>query len=94
MIDAAEARRIGLVNGSSRPTGSWPSRGAAPSHPGERPAGGPGLPRRGRRRAGDDGSIEALQLEASYFGLLSGTEDMQEGTEAFLEKRRPSFKGV
>ena len=36
---------------------------------------------------------EALQLEASYFGLLSGTADMREGTQAFLENRRPEFKG-
>jgi enoyl-CoA hydratase len=37
---------------------------------------------------------EALQLEASYFGLLSGTADMREGTAAFLEKRKAEFKGA
>jgi enoyl-CoA hydratase len=36
---------------------------------------------------------QALLLEASYFGLLSATEDMGEGTRAFLEKRKPAFKG-
>ena len=37
---------------------------------------------------------EALQLEAGFFGLLSGTADMREGTAAFLEKRKAVFKGV
>ena len=36
---------------------------------------------------------DALRLEASYFGLLSATADMREGTRAFLEKRKPSFEG-
>lgn len=37
---------------------------------------------------------QALLLEAGYFGLLSATEDMQEGTRAFIEKRKPTFKGT
>ena len=36
---------------------------------------------------------EGLLLEASYFGLCAGTEDKQEGTSAFLEKRAPQFRG-
>ena len=36
---------------------------------------------------------EALLLEAGYFGLLSATSDMREGTAAFLEKRKASFEG-
>jgi enoyl-CoA hydratase/carnithine racemase len=36
---------------------------------------------------------EGLALEASYFGLCAGTEDKQEGTRAFLEKRAPQFHG-
>ena len=43
---------------------------------------------------GADMSLEeALLLEASYFGLLSATSDMREGTTAFLEKRKASFEG-
>lgn len=45
--------------------------------------------------AGLDTSLDqALLLEANYFGLLSATKDMREGTTAFLEKRKPLFKGA
>jgi enoyl-CoA hydratase len=42
----------------------------------------------------DLGLDDALALEASWFGLLSATADMREGTRAFLEKRKPVFTGT
>jgi enoyl-CoA hydratase len=36
---------------------------------------------------------EGQFLEATMFGMCFSTEDVEEGTEAFLEKREPNFKG-
>jgi enoyl-CoA hydratase len=37
--------------------------------------------------------LDAQVLESSLFGLVATTSDMKEGTRAFLEKRKPEWKG-
>jgi len=37
--------------------------------------------------------VDGLRLESALFGLCFATEDVQEGTKAFWEKRLPIFKG-
>ena len=41
----------------------------------------------------DMGFGDAQVFEATLFGLVSSTDDMREGTRAFLEKRKAEFKG-
>jgi enoyl-CoA hydratase len=36
---------------------------------------------------------ESQDYEATLFGLIATTDDMREGTRAFLEKRKPAFQG-
>lgn len=45
-------------------------------------------------RALDSSLPEALQIESTLFGVLASTEDMKEGMSAFLEKRKPEFRGT
>jgi enoyl-CoA hydratase len=93
MIDAEEARRIGLVN---RVVPADRLMAEADSLLRGILANGP-LAVRACLEAVDTGSDmtldQALLLEAGYFGLLSATDDMREGTKAFVEKRKPGFKG-
>ena len=39
------------------------------------------------------GFAESSVFEATLFGLVASTDDMREGTRAFLEKRKAEFKG-
>jgi enoyl-CoA hydratase len=94
MIDAKEAFRIGLVN---RVVPADRLLAEAEAMLRTILTNGP-LAIRACLEAVDNGLDmtvdQALLLEASYFGLLSATEDMREGTRAFIEKRKPSFKGM
>jgi len=42
---------------------------------------------------GECGLDEGLELESTQFGLMFASDDMREGTRAFLERRKPAFEG-
>jgi enoyl-CoA hydratase len=93
MIDAAEAYRIGLVN---RVVEADALGGAARELLGKMIANGPvaiALALEAVDRAASSTTEDALVLESNLFGLLAATEDMREGMQAFLEKRRAEFRG-
>ena len=93
MISAEEALRIGLVNHVYPPAELMPAAEAlakkiianaplAVKYAMEAIEHGMEMPQE-----------EGLFLEATLFGLCCSTEDMREGTRAFLEKRPAQFKG-
>ncbi|HYC51747.1 MAG TPA: enoyl-CoA hydratase-related protein, partial [Gemmatimonadaceae bacterium] len=93
MIDAAEAHRLGLVN-RVVPTGDAAVEEARRMLA-QMLANGPlALAQciETVNRGADISLEEALALEAAAFGMLASTEDMREGTSAFLEKRAANFR--
>lgn len=52
-----------------------------------------GLAKEAVVRGLDVSLAQGLEIEADLFGMVATTEDMREGTSAFLEKRAADFKG-
>jgi enoyl-CoA hydratase len=93
MISADEAMRIGLVNHVYEPAELMPAAEALA----KKIAANAPLAVQYAMEAIEHGmempQEEGLFLEATLFGLCCATEDMKEGTRAFLEKRPAQFKG-
>jgi enoyl-CoA hydratase len=93
MIDAQEALRIGLVNRIVPAAELLP---AAEAFLRQILANGPVAVAsciEAVNRGADLSLENGLVLEANLFGLLAGTEEMTEGTTAFIEKRAARFGG-
>lgn len=93
MIAAEEAQRIGLVNRVHEPAELL----AAAETMAKKIIGNAPVAVKYTMDAIERGTEmpleEGLFLEASLFGLSCATEDMREGTKAFLEKRAAAFQG-
>ena len=93
MISSEEAQRIGLVNHVYEPAELLPAAEALAKKIIANAPLAVKYAMEAIERGLEMPQEEGLFLEASLFGLACATEDMREGTKAFLEKRPASFKG-
>jgi enoyl-CoA hydratase len=93
MIDAQEALRIGLVNKVVPPSELIPAAQRLAKSIADKSAVAVGLILEAVNHGSEMTLDNALRCEADLFGLACSTEDIHEGIKAFLEKRKPSFKG-
>ena len=93
MIDAAEAYRIGLVNKVCAPEQLMDEVRAGLKSILKRGPVAVSLTKQAVQQ-GLDGDLDAgLELESNLFADAFNTSDASEGVAAFLEKRKPEFKG-
>src|SRR6202158_6281903 len=93
MIGAEEALRIGLVNHIYEPAELLPAAEAMAKKIIANAPLAVKFTMEAIERGAEMPQEEGLFLEATLFGLACATEDMREGTKAFLEKRTAQFKG-
>jgi len=92
-IDAQEALRLGLVN-QLAPKRKWLSSALELAQVvASRPPIAVGLAKRAVLAAEDTGLEAGLAEERRLYELAMSTEERVEGMQAFLEQRRPDFKG-
>ncbi|HXM97021.1 MAG TPA: enoyl-CoA hydratase-related protein [Candidatus Dormibacteraeota bacterium] len=93
MIGAEEALRIGLVNHIYEPAELMPAAEAMARKIIQKAPLAIRYCMEAIERGSEMPQEEGLFLEAALFGMSCATEDMHEGTAAFLEKRPAQFKG-
>ena len=93
MIDAHEAYRIGLVNQVVAPSELIPAAQRLATSIAEKSPVAMRLILEAVNHGSEMALDDALRYEADLFGLACPTKDIQEGLNAFIEKRKPSFKG-
>jgi enoyl-CoA hydratase/carnithine racemase len=93
MISAEEALRIGLVNHVYEPADLMPAAVDLAKKIIANPPHSIQYTMEVIERGAEMPLAEGQYLETTLFGLCASTEDMREGTHAFLEKRPAQFRG-
>ncbi len=91
-VDAETAKRLGLVNEVYAPEELLPAVLKVARRMISRGPTALALAKQAARRGAQLTLQEGLALEADLFGMISATEEMKEGMQAFLQKRSPSWK--
>jgi enoyl-CoA hydratase len=93
MIDAQTAYRIGLVNEVVSSADLIPRAEAILAQINANAPLAVRYALEAVHKGSETSQSEGLIIESTLFALCAGTEDMREGTAAFLQKRAPQFKG-
>lgn len=92
-IDAFEAQRIGLINKVVPPENLLDEAKRYATKIAQKSPQSIALSRH-MMNAGQDMNLDiALMMESLAFSTIFSTDDMKEGTQAFMDKRRPSYVG-
>ncbi len=92
-IDAEEAERLGIVN-EVAPAGEWLEHAMElAQRVAKRPPLAAKLAKQAVLAADETGLAAGLEQERRLYELAMATEDRVEGTKAFMEKRKPEFRG-
>ncbi|MDO6563135.1 2,3-dehydroadipyl-CoA hydratase PaaF [Amphritea sp. 1_MG-2023] len=92
-ISAAQARDFGLVSEVTIPEMSYPRALTLAKSIARKPPIAIRLAKESLLKAYETTLETGLNLERKAFTLLAATDDRNEGIAAFMEKRRPAFKG-
>jgi enoyl-CoA hydratase len=92
-VDAPTAERWGLVNGVFEAAELLPKVRAIAATLATRGPLALEMALEAVLRGGSVSQEEGLRIECDLFGLVSSSEDMRDGLNAFLEKRKPQYRG-
>jgi len=93
MIDASEAFQLGLVEKVTPVGGVMDAAMELAVKIAKRGPLGVATAKRVLNRTRDMALQPGLELESDFWANLTATEDMKEGAKAFIEKRKPEYKG-
>lgn len=94
LVDTDEAERIGLVHRVVEPAELLPAAAALARQLAELPPLALRLTKRAAYRSHDADLEQALELAATYQGVVQNTADHAEAVRAMLERRAPTFTGA